>query len=139
MAMFTKLTTVILVCVAVLYTSCAIRKEAPQIRLLTEQEANDLWDKAESREPVGEPVVKTTSDETGTKVTSTQVYMLRMAGGGGSTGLGAVCGGSCSGGIGSECKTSGCMPTGRGCTPLTCSGTCKLKDSCRRESIFAIR
>lgn len=139
MALLTRLTTVILVCVAVLNTSCAMKKEAPQIRLLSEQEADDLWNKAESREPVGEPVVKTTQDKTGTTVTSTQVYMLRMLGGGGSTALGAVCGGSCKGGIGPECKTSGCMPAGRSCTPLQCSGTCTLNDACRREAIFAIQ
>lgn len=138
MAIMTRLTTVMLVCVAVLYTSCAVKKEAPQIRLLSEQEADDLWSRAASREPVGNPDVKTTQDETGTTVISTQVYMLRMPDGG-STGLGAVCGGSCIGGIGPECKTSGCMPTGRGCTPLSCSGTCKLKNSCRREAVFAIQ
>jgi hypothetical protein len=139
MVVLTRFATMIVVCVAVLSAGCGVKKETPQIRLLSEQEADDLWNKAERREPVGEPVVKTTEDESGTTVTSTQVYMLSMPGGGGSTGLGAVCGGSCIGGIGSECKTSGCMPSGRSCTPLNCSGTCTLKQACRREAIFVIQ
>jgi hypothetical protein len=139
MALLTRLTTVILVCAAILSTSCGRKKEVPQIRVLSEQEADGLWDKAEKREPVGEPVTKTTEDETGTTITSSQVYMLTMPGGGGSIGLGAVCGGSCIGGIGPECKTSGCMPTGRGCTPLKCSGICRLSKACKREAIFSIQ
>lgn len=138
MDLLKKLTMVTLVCVAVLSAGCARQKELPQIRALSDQEADDLWNKAERQEPVGEPVVKTTKDETGTTVISTQMYMLRMPGGS-STGFGAVCGGSCIGGIGPECKTSGCMPSGRGCTPLTCSGTCTLKQACRREAVIALQ
>ncbi len=132
MVMVRRLTTVILVWAAVLSAGCA-RQKAPEIRILSDQEAADLWDKAESRERVGEPVVKTVQDGQVTRVITTQVYVLRGPGGRGSTQMVSGCGGSCqvtgTGGT-SGCHTSGCLSTGKGCAPLVCSGNCTLSGEC---------
>jgi len=139
MAMARRLTLVTLVCVVILLVGCAKKQPAPQLRVLSEQEAADLWNKAESREPVGDPVVKTIQGDNGTTVTTSQAYMLRRAGGGGPGGLVTVCGGSCTlnpGGTFGGCQTSGCFPAGNTCTPLVCSGSCKLASSCQAEAHF---
>jgi len=135
MLMVRRLTTVILVWAAVLLAGCA-RQMAPEIRMLSDQEAADLWDKAESRERVGEPVVKTVQNGQCTTVITTQVYRL-----GRSTNLIAACGGGCQvtgpGGP-AGCQTSGCFSTGRGCTPLICSGNCTLSHPCKPASNFGV-
>jgi hypothetical protein len=140
MAIATRRTSLILVCAAILMTGCAKPQPAPKIKVLSEQEASDLWNKAEKREPVGDPIVTTVQGDTGTTVTSSQAYMLRGPGGGGG-GLVTVCGGSCTvsaGGTLSGCQTSGCMPAGNSCTPLVCSGSCKTSSQCKAESHFGI-
>lgn len=140
MAIARMLTTAVLVFAALLSTACTPRQaKVPQIRILTDQEAIDLWNRAESREPVGEPVVqefkKDTKDEKCTEVITTQVYMLRMPGGG-SNGLGISCGGNCiatGDGTPADCKTSGCFHKGGSCTPLVCSGKCTVSKACKVE------
>jgi hypothetical protein len=79
---------------AVGLTGC--QKQTQQLRLLSDQEASDIWNKAVAYEPVGGPVVKQLPDETGacTNVVTNQVYMLTMPGGG-RTQIMVGCGGGC--------------------------------------------
>jgi hypothetical protein len=117
--------------------------QAPEIRALSEQEVADLWRQAESREPVGDPLVQQIPTDTGATVITTQVFMLRRAGGGPSTQVILGCGGSCTltpGGTFEGCKTSGCLASGDSCTPLVCSGTCTVSSPCKplkSSGIFA--
>jgi len=132
-----RLITSIFLCAAFLVAGCA-HKQVAQIRALSDQEAADLWTRAETKEPVGKPVVRTVTDLDGvTTVSTTQSFMLRMKGGG-SNGLATVCGYSCQPRPGSgpeSCQTSGCMPSGNSCTPASC-GNCAQTRPCRVESTF---
>lgn len=126
--------------VAVMLLGGCTKKEAPKMQLLSEQEAADLWNKAESRQAIGDPMIRKFQTDNGTVVSTTQAYALRMAGGGGGS-LVTVCGGSCiveGNGSLHECQTSGCMPSGNTCTPLVCSGSCKLSNSCRAEATIGV-
>src|SRR5215813_5477230 len=137
--MLRRLTAVVLVCTAVLSVGCA-KEKAPEFRILSDQEAADLWNKAESRDRVGEAVVKKIQNDKGTTVITTQGYTLRMPGGG-SRGLVTVCGGGCTlepGGTFGGCQHSGCMPSGNSCTPLVCSGDCRVSSPCRPEATIGI-
>ena len=123
---------VLLVCAIVLSGSCK-RAEPPQIRMLSEQEAADLWNRAESHQPMGEAVVRRFQEEGGVvTVLTSQAFMLRMGGGG--TGQTVTsCSGSCilnPGATFGDCQTSGCLSTGKSCTPLVCSGGCKVSRAC---------
>lgn len=125
--------TIIIACAAVLSGSCT-RADTPQIRMLSEQEAADLWNSAESREPIGEATVRSFPDEGGVvTVITSQMYMLRMADGGSGQTV-TSCSGSCiltPGSTFEDCKTSGCLSTGTSCTPLVCSGGCRVSRSCQ--------
>jgi hypothetical protein len=136
-----RLTLVVLVLTTTL-SGCAKKQPDPQVRLLSEQEAADLWNKAESRQPVGEAMVRRFPGEAGTHVTTTQAYALRMANGGGAGSLVTVCGGYCQvttqGGTTAGCQTSGCVPSGHSCTPLVCSGNCSVSGACRAEATFGV-
>lgn len=133
-----RLTTVIIVCIAVLSAGCA-KEKVTQIKVLSEQEAADLWSRAESNQPIGKAVVRRIPGETGTTVVTTQAYMLRMQGGG-STGVVTACGFSCIAPAGTspgDCKTSGCEPSGNSCTPASC-GACTPSQPCKAEASFGI-
>jgi hypothetical protein len=117
---------------AIFWTGCR-SPQTPQVRTLSDQEAADLWNRAESREPVGEPAVRTIRSETGTTVVTTQIYLLRMAGGRPGGQLVTACTGSCllkPGGTFDDCKSSGCFRSANSCTPLVCSGSCTLSSAC---------
>jgi hypothetical protein len=133
MALLKMLAALILIYAAVGLTGCQW-KQAQQLRLLSDQEAADIWSRAEGYEPVGDPVVKQLPDEMGacTTVVTNQVYMLRMPGGGRAQVM-VGCGGSCKtdGGPLGDCKTSGCLSNGRSCTPLKCSGNCTVSSACK--------
>lgn len=134
-----RLITAILFCTAVLTAGCA-HKQVVQMHALSDQEAADLWTRAETKEPVGKAVVRMDTGSDGvTTVSTTQTYALRMIGGG-SNGLATVCGYSCTPRPGSgpgSCKTSGCLPSGNSCTPASC-GDCTQSSPCRVESTFGI-
>jgi hypothetical protein len=141
MALLKMLTTLILVsAVAVGLTGC--QKQTQQLRLLSDQEASDIWNKAVAYEPVGGPVVKQLPDDTGAcmNVVTNQVYMLTMPGGG-RTQIMVGCGGGCKtdGGPLGDCKTSGCLSNGRSCTPLKCSGNCTVSSACKPLTSLVIK
>ena len=141
MAMLKILTTLILISAAMGSTGCQW-KHAQQVRLLSDQEAADIWSRAEAYEPVGAPVVKQLPDDTGacTTVVTNQVYMLTMPGGGRAQII-VACGGSCNTGGGplGDCKTSGCLSNGKSCTPLKCSGNCTLSRACKPETSLLVQ
>ena len=118
---------------AFLFLSGCEKQKAPNVKILSEQEASDLWKRAESHAPVGELVVRKHRGDGGTIKTATQVYRLKMQAGKPGVSVAASCSGSCKltpGGTFDDCKTSGCEPSGNSCTPLSCSGTCQLSNSC---------
>ena len=129
-----SLAAVVVVSAAILGVGCRTG-QTPEVRMLSEKEAADFWNRAESREPAGQSSVRKIESGTGTVVITTQAYTLRMPGGGGG-GLVTVCGGGCQAGAGgpSGCQTSGCEPTGNSCTPLQCSGNCTLSHACKAEA-----
>ena len=103
--------TTFLICACVILSGCASPKP-PEVRILSDEEASELWDKAESYKPVGEAVTKTFPSSAGTIVTTSQVYSLRMSGRPGLSVV-TVCGGSCQlkpGGTFGSCVTSGRGP-----------------------------
>ena len=134
-----NIVTTFLICACVILAGCASPK-LPEVRILSDEEASELWDKAESYKPVGEAVTKTFPSSAGTIVTTSQVYSLRMSGRPGLSVV-TVCGGSCQlkpGGTFGSCVTSGCVPSGKRCTPLVCSGSCEVSKACSAESSIGI-
>jgi hypothetical protein len=132
-----RLTTLAVVCFMVLSAACA-REKAAEIRVLSEQEFSDLWNKATSREPVGKPVVRKISGETGTTTTTAQAFMISNPGGGRTPTM-TICGFACVAPAGTkpaDCKTSGCEPSGLTCTPADC-GNCTISQPCKMEVRFA--
>jgi hypothetical protein len=130
----------ILVCGGVVLSGCALQQQ-PEVKILSDEEAAELWESAEGFEPVGKPVTRQFPGTTGTITTTSQVYLLRMPGGRLGTSVVTVCGGSCllkPGGTFGGCVTSGCMPSGNSCTPLVCSGTCELSSACTAQSSIGI-
>ena len=126
----------ILVYVVALSAGCAPKQapQVPQLRVLSEKEADDLWSQTKGYEPAGEPTVRRIPTEDGVRVVCAQTYTLRMAGGSGS--VISVCGGACRLTPGSgfpDCKTSGCLSNGRTCSPLVCSGGCTVSEACKAE------
>jgi hypothetical protein len=124
--------------VAVLLIGCS-REKATQIKVLSEQEAADLWSRAESNQPVGKASSRKILGDTGVTVVTTQAYMLRMRGGG-SNGIVTACGFSCIAPAGTspkDCQTSGCEPSGNTCTPASC-GSCIPSQPCKAESNWGV-
>src|SRR5438034_2666215 len=91
-----SLAAVVVVSAAILGVGCRTG-QTPEVRMLSEKEAADFWNRAESREPAGQPSVRKIENGTGTVVITTQAYTLRMPGGGGG-GLVTGCGGGCQAG-----------------------------------------
>ena len=137
-----RLVTVIIACIAVLSAGCA-RAKVAQVKVLSDQEFADLWNRAAGHEPVGKPVVRRMPDEKGMTTVTTQVYMFQDPRGGRGVppgGVMVVCGFACIAPEGtkpSECKTSGCEPSGLTCTPASC-GNCTLSQPCKREAGLGI-
>ena len=129
-----RLVTLIIGCLVVVSSGSCKRAETRQIRIVSGQEAADLWDRAQTREPVGQAITRTFREEGGVlTVVTSQTYMLRMAGGetGGTV---SSCSASCilnPGATFDDCKTSGCLSTGKTCTPVVCSGGCRVSRSCQ--------
>src|SRR5438093_13183310 len=121
-----SLAAVVVVSAAILGVGCRTG-QTPEVRMLSEKEAADFWNRAESREPAGQPSVRKIESGTGTVVITTQAYMLRMPGGGG-RGLVTVCGAGCQAGAGrpSGWQARGCEAAGNPCPPLAGSGICTL-------------
>ena len=110
------------ICACVLLSGCAgdDRGEAPEVTFISAEKAAELWETAESREPVGERAVEQLPDEYGTTVVSRQAFRLGFPGRGPIT-LARCCSGSCvltEGSTLSDCKTSGCEPSSDGCSPF---------------------
>src|SRR5438094_9960299 len=91
-----SLAALVVVSAAILGVGCRTG-QTPEVRMLSEKEAADVWHRAESREPAGQPSVRKSEGGTGTVAITTQAYMRRMPGGGGG-GLGTVCRGGCQAG-----------------------------------------
>jgi hypothetical protein len=130
--------TAIIAANALLSAGCMTK--APEVRVLSDQQAADLWSRAASYQAVGAAEVRRTQTENGVNVTCSQAYSMLMRGGGSGTTV-TVCGGTCllkSGGTFGACVTSGCMPSGGTCTPLVCSGSCTLSSSCRAEATIGV-
>lgn len=135
-----KIFTTMLVCAGVILSACANPKQ-PEVKILSDEEASDLWKSAESYKPVGKAITKQFPGSTGTITTTSQVYLLRMPGGRQGPSIVTVCGGSCQlkpGGTFGTCVTSGCLPSGNGCTPLECSGSCELSSPCTAQSSIGV-
>jgi hypothetical protein len=127
--------------VGVILAGCAPRQSAvPEVRQLTQEETDKLFDEAKSVEAVGEAMIRSTVVGDMTVTTTSQMLIVTRPGGGREPVLG-FCGGSCKvtveGGTLGQCKTSGCAPSGRSCTPLVCSGSCTLDRACKREPAFS--
>jgi len=123
----------ILTCVTVLAVGCKPAK-MPQLRPLSEQEAADLWNRARSYEPVGQPTVQKIMGDAEVTVICAQSYALRIDTGRGPEPVITSCGGSCKlnpGAKFADCKTSGCLSTGKTCSPLKCEGGCTLSSACK--------
>ncbi len=132
--------TVIIACAALFSAGCSTTAKPPEVRVLSEKQAADLWSRAASYEPMGAADVRKFQSATGVDVVGSQAYLMRMSGGGSGTSV-TVCGGSCqltSGGTFGSCVTSGCTPTGRSCTPLVCSGSCTLSSSCQAQASLGV-
>ena len=129
---------VIAVCAATL-SGCCAKSTATQIRVLSEQEAADLWAQAERYEPIGQADVRRIDGETSTTVVTTQAYMLQNRGGG-TTGIVVACGFACVAPPGkkpSDCVTSGCKISGKSCTPASCGG-CTMSQPCQPTTAWGI-
>src|SRR5204862_809446 len=112
-----SLAAVVVVSAAILGVGCRTG-QTPEVRMLSEKEAADFWNRAESREPAGQPSVRKIESGTGTVVITTQAYMLRMPGGGGGSLVTARVGG-CQVGVGGPgaCQPGGSEPAGNSRTP----------------------
>lgn len=111
-------------------------EKAPELKALSEAEATELRNRAESLDPVGEASVRRIEVDNTVTVVCTQTFALRMAGGRPGGGVIDACGGSCKlkpGGTFATCKTSGCLSNGRSCSPLVCEGGCELATACKAE------
>jgi hypothetical protein len=129
----------VVACAAVLAAGCATARE-PQLQRLSEKEAADLWSRARSYEPVGAPAIERIEGESEVTVLCAQVYALKMDTGKGGP-IATTCGGSCKlkpGAKFSDCKTSGCLSSGRTCTPLVCEGGCTLSSACKATFVFGL-
>ena len=129
-------TTVIIACATVLSVGCTTMK-VPEPRALSEQESTELWSRALSYDRIGAADVRKIQGENEVTVVCTQAYSLRAAGGGHLGTAVTVCGGSCQlkpGSTFGSCVTSGCVPSGRSCSPLVCSGGCTVASSCKAEA-----
>lgn len=129
---------------ACVWTSPPASSPAAQtgLQALPDAEVERLWAGSASLTPVGPATVQRIPVSGGVAVACSQTYAMRL-----STGRpGSVmtsCGGSCKlkpGATFEQCRTSGCMPSGRTCTPLVCSGGCELSSACTasRGAGFAI-
>lgn len=123
----------ILVCVSALLWSCG-PPNSSEVSVVPAEKAKMLWETAETREPVGEPIVNEFPNEDGVIVLCRQAFRLGFSG---RPSLIAVrcCTGSCSrtqneDGTQDECVTSGCRTGGETCTDLKCSGGCELGQKC---------
>jgi hypothetical protein len=131
--------TVILAGIAL--AGCAPKASAPpQVRQLTQEETDKVFDEAENVEAVGAPMARSTVVGDVTVTTTSQLFMITKPGGGTEPMLG-FCTGQCKvtveGGTLGQCKTSGCEPKGKGCAPLVCSGSCTLDKACKREPAYS--
>ena len=136
--MASRLTALIIAFAAVIATSCK-PAPMPQLHMLSDQEAADLWKQAESFEPIGKASVQRIPHEGGLTVVCGQAYMLRMSGGRPGSQVVTSCGGSCKlkpGATFDDCKTSGCLASGQSCTPLNCEGGCTLSEACKPTFSF---
>jgi hypothetical protein len=125
----------------IVLAGCAPKESAPpQVRQLTQEETDKIFDEAKKVEAVGDPMIRTTVIGDVTLTTTSQVFIVTKPGGGTEPILG-FCGGQCKvtveGGTLGQCKTSGCEPSGKNCTPLVCSGSCTLDRQCKREPAFS--
>src|SRR4029077_5378859 len=108
------------------------QKPKTTVEVLSPAAGEALWSEVESSEAVGQPVISKIEEGNVVSFTCTQAYSTRRRGGGGGTTV-TVCGGGCqlkAGGTFGACVSSGCMPNGKSCTPLSCSGSCTVSHGC---------
>ena len=112
-----------------------VESPPPELRILSDAEADKMFDAAEKVEAVGEAKVSTEVAGNITVTTTTQVFRLNNGGGKGPTLALGSCTGQCmtTDGDFPNCKSSGCAPAGKGCTTLVCSGSCSLSQQCKRS------
>lgn len=103
-----------------------------RLQALPVADVERLWAGSAPLTPVGPATVQRIPVTGGVAVACSQTYSARL-GTGRPGGVVVSCGGSCKlkpGATFDQCKTSGCLSSGRTCTPLVCSGGCELSRSC---------
>lgn len=102
------------------------------LKALPAADVERLWASPAALTPVGPATVQRIPVTGGVAVACNQTYAARL-GTGRPGGVVVSCGGSCKlkpGATFDQCKTSGCLSSGRTCTPLVCSGGCELSRAC---------